>query len=130
ALLFIDLDHFKQVNDNCGHAAGDAVLVAVVTRMQQAMRANDVVARLAGDEFVVLLQGVENDRQIALMAQKLIAALGQPILFKDRVLHIGASVGVCVFPRDGDSAEELLVNADAAMYHAKREGRNTFRFHS
>jgi diguanylate cyclase len=130
ALLFIDLDHFKQVNDSCGHAAGDAVLVAAVTRVQQVLRANDVVARLAGDEFVVLVQGVENDRQIALMAQKLIAALGQPILFKDHVLHIGASIGVCVFPRDGDSAEELLVNADAAMYHAKREGRNTFRFHS
>ncbi len=130
ALLFVDLDHFKQVNDTYGHAAGDATLVEVVARINQTVRENDIVARLSGDEFAVLLQSVENDQQIKTVAQKLIQVLGEPIEYKDHVLGIGASIGISVFPRDGDTAEKLLINADAAMYHAKRDGRNTFSFYS
>lgn len=130
ALLFIDLDHFKQINDTYGHAAGDAVLVEVVERFKQTVRENDIVARLSGDEFVVLIQLAENDRQVAVVAQKLIDAMRVPIDYQGHALGIGISIGIGVFPRDGESAEELLINADAAMYHSKRDGRNAFNFYS
>jgi diguanylate cyclase (GGDEF)-like protein len=129
AILFIDLDHFKQVNDSYGHAAGDAALIEVVVRINQTVRENDIVARLSGDEFVVLLQQVENDDQVKTVAQKLIDALNEPIEHEAHVLGIGASIGISLFPRDGDVTETLLHNADVAMYHAKRDGRNTYNFY-
>lgn len=130
ALLFVDLDHFKAVNDTYGHATGDAVLIEAVDRLKRAVRDNDVVARLSGDEFVVLIQPVDDDGQVGVVAQKLIESLHEPIRFKEIALQISASIGISIFPRDGDSSEELLVNADAAMYRAKRDGRNTFKYFS
>lgn len=130
ALLFIDLDHFKQVNDTYGHAAGDAVLVEVVERFKRTVRENDIMARLSGDEFVVLIQLEENDLQVEVVAQKLIEAIRVPIDYRGNALGIGVSIGISVFPRDGESLEALLINADAAMYHSKRNGRNTFSFYS
>lgn len=130
AVLFIDIDHFKLINDTFGHAAGDAVLIAVVQRLKAAVRESDTVARLSGDEFVVMVQPVDDPHLLAYIAQKLIDTLQEPIAFEERSIRISASIGISVFPKDGGSTEELLHNADAAMYHAKREGRNTFRFYS
>jgi len=130
ALLFVDLDHFKQVNDTYGHAAGDAALVEVAARLRQTVRENDIVGRLSGDEFVVLIQRVENDGQVGIVAQKIIDAMQVPVDYQGHALGIGVSIGISLFPRDGESVEELLVNADAAMYHSKRNGRNMFNFYS
>ena len=130
AVLFIDIDHFKHINDTSGHAAGDAVLIAAVQRLKATIRESDTVARLGGDEFIVMIQPVDDPQQLAVIAQKLTDALQEPIEFEGQSLHISASIGVSIFPKDGESAEELLHNADAAMYHSKRDGRNTFRFYS
>jgi diguanylate cyclase (GGDEF)-like protein len=130
AVLFIDLDHFKEVNDSFGHAAGDALLIAVVQRLKEAVRESDVVARMSGDEFVVMVHPVDDPQQLAVISQKLIDALQDPFELQGRSLCISASIGISVFPLDGGSTEELLHNADAAMYHAKRNGRNHFHFYS
>ncbi|MBU0594226.1 MAG: diguanylate cyclase [Gammaproteobacteria bacterium] len=130
AVLFIDLDHFKEVNDTYGHAAGDAILIEVARRLKTAVRESDAVARLSGDEFVVMIQPVDDPQQLAVIAQKLIKALQDPIEFEGQSLHISASIGISVFPGDGDDMEQLLHNADTAMYHSKRKGRNTFHFYA
>jgi diguanylate cyclase (GGDEF)-like protein len=129
-VLFIDIDHFKQINDTFGHAAGDAILIAVVQRLKATVRESDAVARLSGDEFVVMVQPVDDPQQLAVIAQKLIDVLQEPIEFEGQSLCISTSIGISVFPKDGGSTEELLRNADAAMYRSKRDGRNTFRFYS
>jgi diguanylate cyclase (GGDEF)-like protein len=130
AVLFIDLDRFKSINDTFGHAAGDAVLVAVVQRLKSIMRENDAVARLSGDEFGVMIQPAEDAERIEHVAQKIIDALHEPIAFGQKNLNIGASIGISVFPADGDTPEELLHNADAAMYNSKRKGRGVFGFYT
>jgi diguanylate cyclase (GGDEF)-like protein len=130
AVLFIDLDHFKRINDTFGHAAGDAVLIEVVQRLKATVRESDTVARLSGDEFVVMIQPEDNPQQLSVIAQKLIDALQKPIKFEGQLLQISASIGISIFPKDGASAEELLHNADAAMYRSKRDGRNIFHFYS
>lgn len=130
AVLFIDLDHFKDINDHYGHAAGDAVLIATVQRLKDTVRESDTVARLSGDEFVVMIQPVDNPQQVAIIAQKLIDALLKPVEVEGQSLRISASIGISLYPGDGESTEELLHNADAAMYNSKRDGRNTFRFYS
>lgn len=130
AVLFIDLDRFKAINDRYGHAAGDAVLVATAQRLKATVRESDTVARLSGDEFVVMIQPVDDPQQVAVIAQKLIDALLRPIEHEGQSLHISASIGISIYPIDGKNTEELLHNADAAMYNSKRNGRNTFRFYS
>ena len=130
AVLFIDLDYFKSINDTFGHAAGDAVLIAVVHRLKSVMRESDAVARLSGDEFGVLIHPVEDEERIAHVAQKIIDALREPIAFGKITLKIGASIGISVFPANGDTPEELLHNADAAMYNSKRKGRGVFCFYT
>ena len=130
AVLFVDIDRFKQINDNWGHAAGDAVLIEVVRRLNAIMRENDLVSRLSGDEFCVMIHAAEDPGTIAYVAQKIINALGEPITYDSQKLSIGASVGIGVFPADGETPEELLHNADAAMYNAKRNGRNRYCFYS
>ena len=130
AVLFIDLDHFKSINDTCGHAAGDAVLIAVVQRLKSIMRESDAVARLSGDEFGVMIQPVEDMERLAHVAQKIIDALHEPVAYGQRLLNVGASIGISVFPKNGDSPEELLHNADAAMYNSKRKGRGVFCFYT
>ena len=130
AVLFIDLDYFKSINDTYGHAAGDAVLIAVAERLRSVTRESDAVTRLSGDEFGVMIQPVEGEERLALIAQKIIDAVHAPIAFGQETLRIGASIGISVFPAHGDTPEELLHNADAAMYNSKRKGRGVFCFYT
>ncbi len=126
ALMFVDLDHFKTVNDTLGHEAGDAVLVACARRMTRVVRSSDTVARLGGDEFVILLEGVTSGADVAGLAQRLVARLAEPIRLGHRQLHVSASVGVAVCTDANVDAERLLGEADAAAYQAKKEGRGRF----
>ena len=124
ALLYLDLDQLKSINDTSGHLVGDAVLQRVARRLQDIVRAEDTVARVGGDEFVVLLPRVRAAEEVALVADKVRVALAEPIECEGRRLGLTVSVGVAVAPADGNSADELLRVADAAMYRAKRAGRN------
>ena len=128
AVLFIDLDGFKFVNDLLGHAAGDALLVEVAVRLRASLRESDVVARLGGDEFVVILNDVGGREQTAQVARKILTAVAEPVAMADRECCIGASIGIAMCPDDGDDAEMLIRNADEAMYEAKDGGKNDFRF--
>ncbi|MDM0056301.1 putative bifunctional diguanylate cyclase/phosphodiesterase [Variovorax fucosicus] len=130
ALLFLDLDGFKFINDSFGHAAGDAVLVAVAGRMSDAIGAGDIVARLGGDEFVMVLTGLERAADAARVAQRILAALAPPVQFESRSLHIGASIGISVYPENGTNSEILLKHADLALYCAKQQGRNGYRYYT
>ena len=129
ALLFLDLDRFKLVNDSLGHNVGDELLKQVAERLQHAVRREDTVARLGGDEFTVLLENLREEADAARTAAKLIEVLVDPFEVRGQPLFIGVSIGITVFPRDGTSVEQLLRNADAAMYHSKEEGRNTYRYY-
>ena len=128
AVMFIDLDHFKHVNDTLGHSAGDEVLVAVAERLKGCLREEDTVARVGGDEFLVLLTGITRESDGAQMARKLLKVLAEPFAFKKRELFLSASIGVGLFPNDGGDAEGLVANVDTAMYRAKEAGRNNFQF--
>ncbi|MDF3936950.1 diguanylate cyclase domain-containing protein [Pseudomonas citronellolis] len=126
ALLFIDLDYFKRINDEMGHAVGDEVLTIVARRLRHAVRENDLVARLGGDEFVVLLRGAGIASTASTVTRKILAALSEKVVLREAQLQIGASVGISLYPEDGRCAEELLLRADGAMYRAKIEGRRSF----
>jgi diguanylate cyclase (GGDEF)-like protein len=128
ALMFLDLDGFKKVNDTLGHAMGDEVLKTVATRLSGLLRNSDTVARLGGDEFVVLLDNPENSERIAQIGTRVIAVLNEPMRFDDVEAHVGSSIGIAVFLDGADSAEALLKRADGAMYAAKAAGKNVFRF--
>ena len=133
AMIFIDLDHFKPLNDARGHGIGDAVLVEVARRLRSNLREIDLVARLGGDEFVAVLPMLGEQRERAahnalVAAEALRAVLSEPIVVRDEVLRITASIGVALFPDEGDTPERLLKHADVAMYRAKTEGRNAVRF--
>ncbi len=125
ALLFVDLDGFKPVNDSLGHAAGDKVLKEVARRLLALVRDSDTVARLGGDEFVLLLEDVADVAACAALAHRLVQALAEPVPVDGRPQHVSASVGIAVYPEHGP-AERLMANADAAMYAAKRAGGNTY----
>ena len=130
AVLFIDLDRFKAINDSLGHDAGDAILRDVARRLLDNLRASDTVARLGGDEFVVLLEEVADPAFARGVAQKLISVLAQPFTLGGREYRVTASIGASVYPEDGGDTEELIKNADTAMYRAKEQGRNAFRSYS
>jgi diguanylate cyclase (GGDEF)-like protein/PAS domain S-box-containing protein len=130
ALLFLDLDGFKKVNDTMGHRAGDSLLVEVARRLQGAVRGSDTVSRLGGDEFAVILEKVETSEDAVMVAEKLIAALSTPTVIGDRQVFVGASVGIALCPEDGTEAEMLLQHADTAMYQAKAGGKGRWRFYS
>ena len=123
AVLFVDLDRFKQINDRFGHSVGDAVLIAVARRLQHALRSDDVVARLGGDEFIVLITGTRSSDAVSGIAASIMAVLGDELVIDGQPMTVGASIGISQFPADGTSAEELLLNADAAMYAAKSGGQ-------
>ena len=123
ALLFIDLDNFKTINDSLGHAAGDAVLCAAAVRLQQLVRASDTVARLGGDEFIVLLDGADDPAAIGHLAEKALEALARPVMHKGQALLSGGSIGISRYPHDATGATELIAAADKAMYRAKSGGR-------
>jgi diguanylate cyclase (GGDEF)-like protein len=128
ALLFIDLDRFKQVNDTEGHKAGDKLLLKVAERLRDCLRANDTLSRLGGDEFAIIVHRFNEDSEIAALCKRLVAEIGKPVMV-DRIEHsVNASIGVSVFPGEGTSVEELLMRADVAMYRAKELGGSTFAF--
>ncbi len=123
-VLYIDIDHFKTVNDSLGHDAGDALLVAVARRMRGALRGSDVLARMGGDEFTALLPATGNPPDVSAVSTKLHEVLAQPFARSEHPIHVSISVGVAVYPRDGRDPDELLRHADLAMYEAKHAGRN------
>ena len=130
ALLFIDLDDFKRINDTLGHRAGDEVLKVAANRMRNQVRNMDTVARFAGDEFMVVLERIDEVENAASVARKLIAALSQPMLIEGRSISVGASIGIGIYPSDGEDQDALIQAADTAMYAAKNAGRNGFAFYS
>jgi diguanylate cyclase (GGDEF)-like protein len=130
ALIYVDLDKFKPVNDQLGHEAGDTVLVEVAARLRACIRDVDTAARLGGDEFVVVLQDVTNDYDIEVVAGRILAAMGAPFAAGGQQRLLGASMGVAVSPNHGEDVDELIRCADAAMYAVKRETRNGFRFYA
>ncbi len=127
ALMFMDLDHFKHINDTLGHAVGDQLLQSVAKRLQACVRGSDTVCRQGGDEFVVLLTEVEQAQDAALTAEKLIESMAEPHLIDGHRLLATLSVGICLYPDDGKDAEAVVKNADTAMYHAKKNGRNNYQ---
>ena len=128
SLLLLDLDNFKPINDSLGHAAGDAVLQEVATRLRDTTRDGDLVARLGGDEFIVVLSGMDNRNEIDRFCARLISLLQQPITFDSQPLHVGASIGVAQTRTQGFDAGELIRCADIALYQAKADGKNTWRY--
>lgn len=128
AVLFIDLDRFKTINDSLGHMMGDKLLQEVSKRLTHAVRASDTVARLGGDEFVVLATDLNLALEAGLVAQKIIDVLAEPFLIDVREMHISPSIGICLCPDDGNDAESLMRHADTAMYQAKAHGRNNWQF--
>ncbi len=130
ALLFVDLDRFKLVNDSLGHAVGDALLVETAHRLLSSVRASDTVSRQGGDEFLVLLADIEQNDDAGRVAQKMIEALSEPCMLAGQELRITPSIGISVYPDDGADMEMLIQRADIAMYQAKESGRSTYQFHT
>jgi diguanylate cyclase (GGDEF)-like protein/PAS domain S-box-containing protein len=128
AVLFLDLDRFKNINDSLGHAAGDALLQSVSKRLLASIRRSDTVSRQGGDEFVILLSEVTHPEDAATSARQILRSLSAPHSVGAQDLHVLGSIGISLYPEDGEDAETLIKNADTAMYHAKESGRNTFRF--
>jgi diguanylate cyclase (GGDEF)-like protein len=130
ALMFLDLDKFKIVNDKLGHEVGDLLLKKVALRMQACVkRESDTVSRIGGDEFVVLLPHIEHENDAVMVAEKLLLALNRPFVIGSETIQIGSSIGIAIYPHHANDAEELMKNSDAAMYQAKIDGRNRFRFY-
>lgn len=130
ALLFLDLDRFKHINDSMGHHVGDLLLKAVARRLQNAVRDGDTVARLGGDEFTIILEGVAKTKAATLISEKVLRAFQTPFLLDDKTLTISTSIGISLYPNDADNADSLIKFADTAMYHAKSSGRNNFQFYT
>ena len=130
ALLFVDLDHFKKVNESLGHTAGDALLRAVAARLLDCARKEDTIARVGGDEFICVLDALHEEDRIMSFAHKILKILKSPFQLEGHECFVTASIGVCLFPRDGEDVETLLKNADTAMYRAKENGRDNIQFYA
>ncbi|TAK61883.1 EAL domain-containing protein [Methylobacter sp.] len=128
AVMFMDLDRFKYINDSLGHGVGDQLLLSVAQRLANCVRHSDTVSRQGGDEFVLLLSSIEHPEDAAVFAQKMLAALALPHRIDQRDLHISVSIGISIYPVDGRDAETLIKSADIAMYYAKESGRNNYKF--
>jgi diguanylate cyclase (GGDEF)-like protein len=128
AVIFLDIDHFKQINDTLGHATGDAVLQQVARRLQAAVRDSDAVGRHGGDEFLVLLAEVSKMADATQIVRKIISDIAAPSLVGGHILHVSVSVGVAIFPDDALDASTLIGLADTAMYRSKRRGGSSFTF--
>lgn len=131
ALLFLDMDHFKLINDSMGHPTGDELLLDISARIGARIREEDTLARVGGDEFIILMEQLGRPEDAATLAHELVNLLKDPFELEDgHTVYIGVSIGISLFPEDGDTATSLLKNADAAMYLAKKSGRNTYRFYT
>jgi diguanylate cyclase (GGDEF)-like protein len=129
ALLFVDLDHFKRINDSLGHAVGDRLLRTTARRLRGLVRDSDIVARPGGDEFVVVLAGLDAESNALTVAGKILETLSEPLVIEGNTLRVTPSIGIALFPQDGDTPGELMKNADTAMYHAKASGRANVQFY-
>ena len=130
AVLFVDLDRFKIINDTLGHEAGDVLLREVAARLRDCLRASDVVARLGGDEFVVLLQEVNGESQIGSIARSILAAVMKPVVILGHECRVTASIGVCIHTEESQDEQAIMKHADMAMYLAKEEGKNNYQFYT
>ena len=130
AVLFVDLDRFKIINDTLGHEAGDMLLQEMSRRLKEQLRSSDVVARLGGDEFVILVQEVNEPEQVAIVARKLLSTVIKPVMVLEQECRVTASIGISMYPTDAQDEQGLMKNADVAMYLAKEEGKNNFQFYS
>ena len=130
AILFLDLDGFKKVNDTMGHTMGDKLLKGIGERLRECVREDDTVARMGGDEFTLLLPGIKHPEGATKVARKVIDSVKQPIALDGRDLNVTTSIGIALYPEDGEDTETLLKNADIAMYRAKDAGRDNFQFYS
>ena len=130
ALLYVDLDHFKAVNDNFGHAAGDQLLVETARRLEQAVRESDTVARLGGDEFAVILTQVQGQSEVEDVARRIVDDLASPFNLDAGIAHVSGSIGIAIWPNGGQDTDTLTHNADLALYEAKANGRSTYRVHN
>lgn len=128
ALMFVDLDYFKEINDTLGHEKGDLLLKEVAVRLAQCVRKTDIVARLGGDEFTIIVSELRNTTEVARIAQDILNKMSAPFMLGDDIGQISSSIGITLYPDDGDSPDALLRNADQAMYLAKQEGRNRFNY--
>ncbi len=128
AVLFVDLDHFKTINDSLGHNTGDKVLNIITNRLTRCLKAEDTLARQGGDEFTILLEGLEHADQATVAAHKILQSISRPLQVEQTELYISCSIGISLFPDHGQTANELLMQADAAMYQAKSEGRNDYQY--
>jgi diguanylate cyclase (GGDEF)-like protein/PAS domain S-box-containing protein len=128
AVIFLDLDHFKNINDSLGHAVGDKLLQSVSKRLLASVRGSDTVSRQGGDEFAILLSEISHPEDAATSAKKILLSLGAAHSIAGQNLHVDGSIGISIYPGDGEDAETLIKNADTAMYHAKENGRNNFQF--
>lgn len=130
AVLFIDLDHFKEINDSLGHLIGDQVLIHVASMIKTHLRDIDTISRLGGDEFSLIIDSLEGIERVSAVAEKLVTLLQHPICIDKRELYVTCSIGISIYPNDGELPENLLRNADSAMYKAKSEGRNSYQFYT
>lgn len=130
ALLFMDCDQFKAINDTLGHVVGDELLSGFAKRLKNCVREADTIARLGGDEFIVLLSNISNFQEVQDIAQRIITSLCKPWMIREHAIQISVSIGISLYPHDGETLDELLHNADQAMYAAKSSGKNRFHFYS
>ena len=130
AILFLDLDDFKLVNDCLGHSSGDEVLVSFANKFKNIVRSNDMVARVGGDEFIIVLSDISNYLFVERVCNKILSILSKPMKISDIEFNLGVSIGVAVYPDNGEDIDRLISNADSAMYHAKENGKNNFEFYS
>ncbi len=128
AVMFLDLDRFKLINDTMGHNLGDQLLKKVAERVGQTLRAGDTLARLGGDEFLILLPEIRNDQEVVSVSERILKAFSQPIMMEDNEVYMSTSIGISLYPRDGTDMETLVKQADTAMYYAKEKGRNNYQF--
>jgi diguanylate cyclase (GGDEF)-like protein len=129
ALLYLDLDGFKNVNDSLGHLAGDELLRAAALRMRSALKPTDNIARHGGDEFIIIIEQVSSESDASHVAHRMGEVLKNPFELSHGRNEVGASIGISLYPRDGDNAEELLKKSDLALYHAKSAGKGHYRFY-
>lgn len=128
AVLFVDLDRFKYINDSMGHQVGDQLLIEVANRLKSCLRESDIVARIGGDEFIIVLTALKNTNQVATLAEQILTHLSEPYSLNENIFESSPSIGISIYPNDGNNIDQLLKNSDIAMYHAKDQGRKNFQF--